>query len=545
MPESNQFYPWPYLDTLFDYDDYLNRGIGKLNSLLQGTEVAIIGAGAAGLLAARLLLQLGLKPIIYEASEKIGGRLYSRPFSVSASEVPVFAEMGAMRMPLTSRIFFRYVNELNLNTDIAFPDPGMVDTLLYYKNKVHYWKKNDTVPKMFDSVGDSWNLLIAPLYKKIHKPWMEGRYDDVQIIWQNYLDHYKGISFYEAIRKVSPFWKEEELNRFATLGIGTGGFGPLYHVCFTDILRIIMHRWEDNQMLIKEGVQEFAHRLFSQKVQTPDGMQSLQSVNSLHLNTPISQINLNPLTGNPEIGFYKDNKLQIVGYKAVIVATTTRAMQFMGLSSTDHNNQNLVSEPVQSAIRNVHLINSSKLFIRTKEKFWIKHNLPSNIQTDELPRGVYLLDYPQTKNGVVCVSYTWGDDSAKLSGLKPDERFRQFKQIIHKISPEIASHLIPLNDEILSIDWQSEPFYYGAFKLNLPGHEDETADLFYQYLSVLDSRTDKGIYLAGDSVSMAGGWIEGALHTAINAATAAAFRCGASISKNSPLDINPKRYKYD
>jgi tryptophan 2-monooxygenase len=36
-----------------------------------------------------------------------------------------------------------------------------------------------------------------------------------------------------------PNWTAEELERFGTLGIGSGGFGPMYPVNFLEILRII------------------------------------------------------------------------------------------------------------------------------------------------------------------------------------------------------------------------------------------------------------------------------------------------------------------
>ena len=387
--------------------------------------------------------------------------------------------------------------------------------------------------------------MITPLIDKISKPWAAGNLKKVKEIWQNYIDHYKGTSFYQAIRSGSPVWTEDELNRFATLGIGTGGFGPLYHVGFTEILRIILHKREYKQKLIKEGVETFAHHMVNSPIQTPSGLSSVGNEN-IHLNSKVVDIYSNK-NGNPVIVYSKNGIDHEKEYKSVIVCTTNRAMQFMGLSVNRIGNKPLLTAQVQKAIRNVHLINSSKLFIRTKDKFWKNKalHLPETIQTDELPRGIYMLDYPQTNDGVVCMSYTWGDDSSKISGFEPNERFSLLKKTIEKIAPNVAEHLIPVNNEIIHIDWQIEPNYNGAFKLNLPGQEDDTAAMFYQFLSVNDKDTDSGVYLAGDSVSWAGGWVEGALHTAINAATAAAKRCGAEITEDSPLELNPKLYNYE
>ena len=65
------------------------------------------------------------------------------------------------------------------------------------------------------------------------------------------------------------------------------------------------------------------------------------------------------------------------------------------------------------------------------------------------------------------------------------------------------------------IDWQDTPHYYGAFKLNYPGQDVLNQRLYYQFLD-----DDTNIYLAGDSISFSGGWIEGALQTGMNAAAA-------------------------
>lgn len=543
--EKLKFNPWPYLDTLYDYELFLDKGFPKIPR--NDKKVAIIGAGVAGLYAARLLLEAGVIPDIYEASDRIGGRLYSKHFhDKEGNEVEAFAELGAMRMPKSSKIFFNLAKKFGLDSNIPFPDPGLVDTLLYYQNESFEWKAKQLVPDIFAAVGENWNLLITPLIEKISKPWKEGKLEKVREIWQNYIDHYKGVSFYQAIKQGSPVWTQDELNRFGTLGIGTGGFGPLYNISFIEILRVVLHRWEDEQMLIKDGTETFAKRLYDTEVKTPHGMKSLCKDAHLFLDTKITNIKLTD-KNKPIISYSEKKQLVSKEYDALIVATTTRSMQFMGLSSCGVNEKPSLDKSTSEALRNIHLINSSKLFIRTKTKFWKnkKLNLPENIQTDELPRGIYLLDYPQTDNGVICMSYTWGDDSAKLSGLDPKNRFILLKDSIHKINPKLAHYLVPVNDEIIHIDWQIEPNYYGAFKLNFPGQDDDAAALFFHYQSVNDPKKDTGIYLAGDSVSWAGGWIEGALHTAINAATAVAKRFGASIPNNSPLSISKKMYNYD
>ena len=63
-------------DFPFPIDDWIAHpaGLGSLPAQHHGAEVAIVGAGMAGMVAAYELMKLGFKPVVYEAS-KMGGRL--------------------------------------------------------------------------------------------------------------------------------------------------------------------------------------------------------------------------------------------------------------------------------------------------------------------------------------------------------------------------------------------------------------------------------------------------------------------------------------
>ncbi|RYE83593.1 MAG: FAD-binding protein [Hyphomicrobiales bacterium] len=87
-------------DFPFAFDSWLKHpsGLGEIPAEKHGAEVAIIGAGMAGLVAAHELMKLGLKPVVYESGQ-LGGRLRSQAFEGAAG---IVAELGAMRFPRTS-----------------------------------------------------------------------------------------------------------------------------------------------------------------------------------------------------------------------------------------------------------------------------------------------------------------------------------------------------------------------------------------------------------------------------------------------------------
>ena len=235
---------------------------------------------------------------------------------------------------------------------------------------------------------------------------------------------------------------------------------------------------------------------------------------------------------------------QAEGFAAVVVATTSRAMEFLGLTLPTPGGTEALSEPVRVALRTLHMMSSSKLFIRTSSKFWEKPGMPANIQTDEAVRGVYTLDYPGTDEGVVLISYTWGDDSDKLLPLDPKARLATFLRTLEAISPTFARFLAPESGQVLAVDWQAEPHYFGAFKLNLPGQDFNLQSAYFQFQTAGTSQ-DTGVYLAGDGVSWLGGWTEGALQTGLNAACAVGTRLGGTFPNGSPVtDQNATLYDY-
>ena len=88
-------------DFPFPFDDWITHpaGLGSIPAERHGEEVAVVGAGISGLVAAYELMRLGLKPVVYEAS-RMGGRLRSQAFEGADG---VVAELGGMRFPVTGQ----------------------------------------------------------------------------------------------------------------------------------------------------------------------------------------------------------------------------------------------------------------------------------------------------------------------------------------------------------------------------------------------------------------------------------------------------------
>src|SRR5580700_428381 len=125
-------------DFPFAFDDWITHpgGLGSIPAERHGEEVAVVGAGISGLVAAYELMKLGIKPVVYEAS-RLGGRLRSQAFEGAEG---VVAELGGMRFPVSSTSFYHYVDKLGLQTR-PFPNPlteAAGSTVIDLEGLTHY-----------------------------------------------------------------------------------------------------------------------------------------------------------------------------------------------------------------------------------------------------------------------------------------------------------------------------------------------------------------------------------------------------------------------
>ena len=573
LTEKIDSVPFSHVDVLFSYQEWFKRGNGALGTGPTATNpnsnngkwnVAIIGAGMAGAAAAYELQRLGgnIAVTLFNATKRVGGRTWSHQFE---SDKPELAELGAMRFPPTEETLFYYLDKFGITTTPDFPDPGQVPTLMRYRGKNYRWDPPAVpLPDIFTKVNRGWNAfvadgkpemgLVAPL--TIYKALQDWNYTDpvpsvITSNWQIYLDNFVNKSFYQGLVTVfsddsapgGEPWNFEDYAVFAALGVGSGGFGSLYGSGFLEIVRLIVNGLETNQVFIRSGIASVVDAFLKQGSISP-------------VIFPITKITRTAVGNEVQFRLQVSDGTTHGPYDRVIVATTTRAMQVdLGIDSESSGlfpPQQVNVSSSNEAIRRLHMINSSKLFIRTKDKFWLKNkdkegnSLPHTIQSDTLIRGLYCLDYDPgnlDSPGVVLISYTWEDDAAKTQTLGLIDRVRALRADVNRFFPEFGAYLDPIapaEDNLIQVDWQLEPHYYGAFKLHKPGQDTYVFDVFHHFLLGADKDSPyKGFFLAGDGISWSGGWTEGALQTGLNAMAGVLQSLVPHGAKFASTDYNP------
>ncbi|ETW98613.1 flavin monoamine oxidase family protein [Candidatus Entotheonella palauensis] len=547
--------------------------------------VAVIGAGFAGAAAVYELRRAGIQNItVYEAREKLGGRADSRYFHDNQGRRYI-NEMGPMRVPENSKLFWHYLSQLQDADEpqLIFPNPGVVATQIVYRGLRYTWKDEAPQPtdpenprhvdweklqqdigRFVDSLtfnGDNVGTIAELLQKETLTLIEQGR---IHAYWSHFLKQFDDVSFVGALEQFfGDEWGPTEYNMFSTLGVGTGGFGPLFPVCFLELFRLFLWDYQ-NEYMPSLPMAEIVERLLTLD---PAAGQSDDRLSIL--TETVDYVGLSRHNDN-EVDVYsiqpqgETNGLVHRAYDYVIVATPLRSMQIrMNLDaetpprSYAENSAPVfggeVNNMVRESLRIPHIMNSSKLFGFLPNKPWNESSWPHHegdpvkvVLTDTLARQMYFLDpYPDdpTAGTNVLISYNWGDDSVKIMGIQDYDR----SQIIDpRSNPDYALKLAyefgletmitpsPVADslkqitlenqnrDLTSVIWQREPMIFGAFKLDYPKQYFYTSQMVYQYhyANAEHPEQSKRVYIAGNNCSYQGGWIEGALQSAVNASAA-------------------------
>ncbi|NUP39898.1 MAG: NAD(P)-binding protein [Streptomyces sp.] len=528
-------------DFPFAYDDYLAHpaGLGAVPPAEHGTEVAVIGGGLSGIVAAYELLAMGLRPVVYEA-DRIGGRLRTVGFDgCDGHGTELTAELGAMRFPPSSTAFWHYADLVGLQSS-PFPNPlspATPSTVVDLKGESHYATSLEDLPEVYHQVMRAWNACLeeGAEFSAMQRALRERDVPAIRAMWSALVERLDNQTFYGFLCDSPAFRSFRHREIFGQVGFGTGGWDTDFPNSILEILRVVYTGADDDHRGIDGGSQQLPQRLWERApgkaVHWPRGT----SLASLHDGRPRPAVTgLHRTAGNRIT--VTDATGDIRSYKAAVFT----AQSWMLLSKIACDDA-LFPIDHWTAMERTHYMASSKLFVPVDRPFWrdkdprTGRDVMSMTLTDRMTRGTYLLEQGPDRPAAICLSYTWCDDSLKWLPLSAHERMEVMLASLGEIYPgvDIRKHVI---GNPVTVSWENEPYFMGAFKANLPGHYRYQRRLFTHFMQDALPADRRGLFLAGDDISWTAGWAEGAVQTALNAVWGVMHHLGGA---TDPLNPGP------
>lgn len=524
-------------DFPFAYDDWIAHpdGLGALPRDVQGTSVAVIGAGASGIIAAFELMKLGLRPVLYE-SAKFGGRLRSEPFEGSTG---IIAELGGMRFPASSRGFFHYLDMVGCKTR-PFPNPlskAAGSTVIDLEGKTFFARSLQDLPPLYGEIAAAYDQALADqaAFPDLQAAISGRDVDQIKALWNPLVADWDERTFYDFVSGSEAFQKLSFRHRevFGQVGFGTGGWDSDFPNSMLEILRVNLLGLDDDQHCVDGGVEQVLWRLWAATppcAHWPDGT-SLSSLNGGATRSRAVAISRDGASGQVMVTDQWGNQ---DSYAAVLATCQSHL-----LTTAIDVDEDLFDQKLWMALDRTRYMQAAKTFVMTDRPFWkdidpgTGRPLMSMTLTDRLTRGTYFFDHGDDQPGVICLSYSWMTDALKVLPLSAEKRVDLALKALQKIYPDVdvASHI---RSTPICVSWEADENFLGAFKGALPGHYRYNHRIYGHFMQDRLPDAQKGLFLAGDGVSWTPAWVEGAVQTGLNAVWGILHQLGGQCPPSNP-----------
>ncbi|WP_026694258.1 flavin monoamine oxidase family protein [Peribacillus kribbensis] len=465
----------------------IRHGLPNTNS---PKKISIIGAGMSGLVAGSLLKASGHHVTILEASDRVGGKIYTarKPF-----ENGQYLDMGAMRIPDVHFMTLAYIEKFGLKINRFIGTTP--NDLVYVNGKTARLKEVLKSPGIlgFPLLEAEQKISPLQLFQTAIRPITEFIARNPAQNWPKVVRDFDSYSF-EAFLKYNPAalsLSDGAINMLEVL-LALEGFPEL---SFTAVLRELLYLLESGLVLheITGGNDLLPHAF----------LKELQSIIMLNqrvegLTQSNDEIVLRSTAG-------KNAKTFITKSDLVIITVPFSAFPFINV-----NPRSLLSYHKWRAINELHYITGTKIGLQFSRRFWEENGQYGGQSITDLP--VRFSYYPSrgigtNTPGIVLASYTWGDDSLFWDSLDEKDRIHKSLENLSIIHGRDLSRYFMAGK---SFSWGQNPYSAGVVSFYKPLQQTTLGP----YIASREGR----VLFAGEHTSNYPGWIQGAIESGIRVA---------------------------
>jgi monoamine oxidase len=440
--------------------------------------VIVIGAGMAGLVAGFELARQGHDPLILEAQNRVGGRVYTlRDFAPG-----LYAEAGAMRIPRVHDLTLRYCDLFGLELRPFMM--GNPNGLVFVGGERMTAEEAGLQPERlpFELSEPERGRTFSDLWVDATRDLREMIDRDGDAAWDEIVRQYDQYSLREFL--VLKGFSEGAIEMYGVMNFVEA---DMNNAVVEELREDLGKAFEDMQEIVG-GMDRLPNAFFTQ---LQDRIRFGAEVHAIEQDADSVTVHF-----KTEAGRYS-----VSGDYAIC------AIPFSVLRQIDVLTP--FSREKQRAIRQLNYSASTKILFQVSDRIWeADDGIFGGATVTDLPirRINYPTPDPTTRRGVLLASYTWSQDAARWGAMDEETRLEEALGDVSRIHPRIRD----VYETGASHAWYDDRYANGAFALFAPEQQSTLqADIV---------RPEGRIYFAGEHCSLHHAWIQGALESGIRAA---------------------------